>query len=188
MSEIYLDERWVSRAAVLERGSRGARVLHELGVGEGDAVALLLRNDFAFFEAMQAAAAIGAYAVPINWHGKPDEVLYVIGDAQPKVLIAHADLLAAIRSELPAGLAVLVVPTPPEFAERFKISDADARGSLEDQTWQAATDAVPPWDGPTVKLRSSMIYTSGTTGKPKGVKREPATEEQVAANAALLKL
>src|SRR5690606_8350658 len=111
MSRIYLDERWVSRDEVLERGARGARVLHELGVREGDTVALLLRNDFAFFEAMQSAAAVGAYAVPINWHGKPDEVLYVIGDAQPKVLIAHADLLAGIRGELPADLAVMVVPT-----------------------------------------------------------------------------
>src|SRR5690606_5168176 len=104
-----------------------------------------------------------------------------------KVLIAHADLLAGIRGELPADLAVMVVPTPPELAERFKIWDADAQGLAADRIWQTATDAVLPWDGPAVKLRSSMIYTSGTTGKPKGVKREPATAEQVAANAALLK-
>ncbi|GAA5232321.1 AMP-binding protein [Verticiella sediminum] len=187
MASIYLDERSVSREEVLARAARGARLLHEAGVREGDAVALLLRNDFAFFEAMQATAALGAYAVPINWHGKPDEVLYVIGDAQPKVLIAHADLLATVRQELPADLAVFVVPTPPELLERFGLPLAAGRPAPGERAWQAAADACAPWDGPAVKLRSSMIYTSGTTGRPKGVQREPATAEQVAANAALLR-
>lgn len=187
MASIYLDERRVSRDEVLLRAARGARLLHEAGVREGDAVALLLRNDFAFFEAVQATAALGAYAVPINWHGKPDEVLYVIGDAQPRVLIAHADLLATVRRELPAGLSVFVVPTPPELIARFRLLPEVSQPADDERTWQAATDACTPWDGPAVRLRSSMIYTSGTTGRPKGVKREPATAEQVAANAALLR-
>ena len=47
----------------------------------------LLRNDFVFFEVQQAAAALGAYSIPINWHGAPDEILYVLGMRDPKFLL-----------------------------------------------------------------------------------------------------
>ena len=44
--------------------------LGELGVGIGDSIGIVLRNDFAFFEASYAAQRLGAYSVPVNWHGK----------------------------------------------------------------------------------------------------------------------
>ena len=65
---------WVSRADLEDRVLRAATGLRALGVEAGDAVALLLRNDFAFFEASYAAVAIGAYAVPVNWHLTAPEV------------------------------------------------------------------------------------------------------------------
>ena len=80
-ARIILDGRTVDRDAVLQRGQRAASGLHEIGVREGDTIALLLRNDFAFFEAQTAAAAVGAYCVPINWHGRTEEVRYVLDDA-----------------------------------------------------------------------------------------------------------
>jgi len=75
-NRIFLDERSTDREAVLANAARAATGLDAIGVREGDAVALLLRNDFAFIEATQACALIGAYCVPINWHGKPDDVSY----------------------------------------------------------------------------------------------------------------
>ena len=95
---IYLDGRGVPRDEVLRVAQQAAAGFEQIGVREGDTVALLLRNDFAFFEVQQAAAAVGAYGVPINWHGRTDEVTYILEDARPKVLVAHADLLAPIRS------------------------------------------------------------------------------------------
>src|SRR4051812_11482394 len=94
---VYLDGRGVPRDDVLRTGQQAAAGFTALGVEEGDTVALLLRNDFAFFEAQHAAAAVGAYCVPINWHGKTDEIVYVLQDSKPRVLVAHADLLAPIR-------------------------------------------------------------------------------------------
>ena len=111
---IYLDGRGVTRDEVLRVAQQAATGFEQLGVSEGDTVALLLRNDFAFFEVQQAAAAVGAYGVPLNWHGRTEEVIYVLEDAKPKVLVAHADLLAPIRALVPAGIRVFVVPTPPE--------------------------------------------------------------------------
>src|SRR5450432_929957 len=114
VNQIFLDERSTDREAVLANAARAASGLDAIGVREGDAVALLLRNDFAFIEATQACALLGAYCVPINWHGKPDEVSYILDDVKANVLIAHADLIAPLRSNLPPGLTVLVVPTPNE--------------------------------------------------------------------------
>jgi long-chain acyl-CoA synthetase len=183
---IYLDERAVPRDEVLLQGRRAATGLAALGVGEGDFVALLLRNDFAFFEAQQAAAALGAYCVPINWHGKADEVRYILDDARPKVLVAHADLIAPLREALPAGLQLLVVPTPPEVQQRYGIAPELAQPRPGDTVWPAWCAGFEPWSGPAMRSRATMIYTSGTTGHPKGVKREPATPEQAAAYVALI--
>ena len=183
---IYLDERAMTRDALLLQASRAATGFDALGIGDGDCVALLLRNDFAFFEGQQAAAALGAYCVPINWHGKPEEVLYVLGDARPKVLVAHADLIAPLRDRLPDGLQLLVVPTPPEVQQRYGISDALTQPLAGDLRWDDWCAGFEPWDGPPKRSRATMIYTSGTTGHPKGVKRDAATPEQAAAYVALI--
>ncbi len=185
-ARILLDERGVDRDAVLLQGRRAAAGLHALGVREGDVIALLLRNDFAFFEAQTAAAAIGAYCVPINWHGRAEEVRYVLDDARPKVLVAHADLLAPLRGSLPAGTTVLVVPTPPEIAGRYALAPGAAQPQPGDTVWPEWAAGFEPWAGPPLRARASMIYTSGTTGHPKGVRRDPATPEQTAAYAKML--
>ena len=178
---IYLDDRPVEREAVLLQARRAATGLHGLGVREGDTIALLMRNDFAFFEAQQAAAALGAYCVPINWHGKAEEVLYVLGDARPRVLVAHADLVAPLRGLLPAGMQLLVVPTPAEVARRYQLAAELTQALPGDTRWPEWAAGFEPWAGPPLRTRATMIYTSGTTGHPKGVRRDAATPEQAAA-------
>jgi long-chain acyl-CoA synthetase len=178
---IYLDGRGVARDDVLRVAQQAATGFEQIGVKEGDTVALLLRNDFAFFEVQQAAAAVGAYGVPLNWHGKSDEVLYVLQDARPKVLVAHADLLAPIRSQVPAGIQVFVVPTPQEITSRYGISEALAQPAAGETVWGEWAGQFEPLKAPPKRNRATMIYTSGTTGRPKGVKREPATPEQTQA-------
>src|SRR3546814_5602282 len=56
---------------VRERGLRAAAALKSLGIGSGDAVATLLRNDYPFIELSLAAQHIGAYLTPINRHSSP---------------------------------------------------------------------------------------------------------------------
>ena len=183
---IYLDDRGMTRTEVLERAARAARGLAALGIQEGDAVALLLRNDFAFLEVQQAAASVGAYGVPINWHGKADEVGYILDDARPKVLVGHADLLAPLRDRIPPCITVLVVPTPPELQSRYAIASEVAAALPGDTVWGDWLAGFAPWDGPPKRSRATMIYTSGTTGQPKGVKRDAATSEQSAAYVRLI--
>lgn len=182
---IYLDGRGMARDEVLRVAQQAAAGFEQLGVQEGDTVALLLRNDFAFFEVQQAAAAAGAYGVPLNWHGRTEELIYVLEDAKPKVLVAHADLLEPIRALVPANIRVFVVPTPPEIQAHYDVPAALAQPRPGDTVWRDWAQRFEPLQAPPRRSRATMIYTSGTTGHPKGVKRQPATPEESKAYAEL---
>src|SRR5712672_4486345 len=110
-----------AHAEVEGRAARIAGGLQGLGVKPGDSVCILMRNDIAFLEAAYAAMRLGAYAVPVNWHFKPEEINYVLKDSGTSVLIAHADMLHQLREAIPSGVTVLSVPTPPEILSNYKI-------------------------------------------------------------------
>ena len=104
--QIISGERRLGQAELAGRAARAASGFTALGFGEDSAVAIMLRNDFAFFEAAMGAALIGAYAVPINWHFKDDETGNIIRRCSARALIIHADLLpgiAAAACAVPAG-------------------------------------------------------------------------------------
>jgi long-chain acyl-CoA synthetase len=177
-AELVSGERTLTAAAFDERVLRAASGFAALGLRPGDCAALLLRNDFAFMEASLAAVRLGAYAVPINWHFKADEVAYILADCAARVLVAHADLLAGVAHAIPAGLPVLVVETPPEILSGYGIAPERGHPLSGSVGWEAWLARYGVWQGAPQLPPASMIYTSGTTGRPKGVRRKPATPEQ----------
>jgi len=174
------DRRW-SRAEVLDGSRRAASAVDSLGVGTGDSVAILLRNDVAFFTATLAARSLGAYAVPVNWHWRTAEIQHVLADSGAKALIVHADLVPEAERALPPGVPMLVVATPPELAEAFGVSPQECGVPAGATDWSEWIAGFEPWSGERRGAAVSMIYTSGTTGKPKGVRRSPFTAEQAVA-------
>ncbi len=177
---IISGDRRRSHAEIADRAARIAGGLHKLGVRQGDSVCILMRNDISFIEAAYATMRLGAYAVPVNWHFKPEEINYILKDSGTSVLIGHADMLHPLSAVIPAGVSVFSVPTPPEILANYKI-DRDqlaTPGFARDfETWIAEQ---APYDGPAVPQPQNMIYTSGTTGNPKGVRRKAPTPEQAA--------
>jgi long-chain acyl-CoA synthetase len=170
-------ERLLSRAQLGDRVLRAAAGFDALGVGQGVSVALLMRNDFAFFEVSLAAIRLGAYAVPINWHFKADEVGYILRDCDARVLVVHRDLLPAIQEAIPEGTACLVVQTPPEVCASYRIDPALARVPSGATDWDRWIESHAPHQGAPRRPTYSMIYTSGTTGNPKGVRRHAPNPE-----------
>jgi long-chain acyl-CoA synthetase len=164
-------EREVSREAIFVRAGRAASGFAALGVGAGDAIAVVLRNDFPFFEASYAAQRLGAYCVPVNWHGKTPEIGYVIRDCGAKAVLAHSDLLPQVAPAVPEGVPLLVVPTPPEIAAADSIPPQQCQVPGSARLWDGWLAAFAPLPEGTPGAISSMIYTSGTTGHPKGVER-----------------
>jgi long-chain acyl-CoA synthetase len=74
-------DRRISAEQMTNRVARAATVLETHGVTPNDHVAVMLRNDFAFFEASYATQTLGAVAVPINWHYKGNEVGFILRDS-----------------------------------------------------------------------------------------------------------
>jgi long-chain acyl-CoA synthetase len=166
---LYFDGREVPQAAFRDAVLRAAGGLERLGVGEGDVVCLMLRNNPAYLEAIFGARRLGAYTCPINWHFKAEEAGWILADSGARALVAEPDLYEEVRAGVPPGVAVVL-----------------ADGGIDAPQWRAWLAAQPPHAGPERTARYSMPYTSGTTGRPKGVRRIPPAAGQAAHAASVL--
>ncbi|WP_228764671.1 AMP-binding protein [Limnohabitans sp. Rim11] len=165
-------KRKLSIESLWHRGSCLASALRDKGVTQDSAVALLLRNDLPFLEAMVATSILGAYAVPINWHLMPQEVEYILRDSGAKALIAHADLYRSIAHVVPTGVATIVASTPESIRSAYEVSvDACIVPATALDIDVVIDGSQPLHDRSRVGSRGSIVYTSGTTGRPKGVRR-----------------
>jgi long-chain acyl-CoA synthetase len=178
MGEIISGQRRLTTAELTEHAARAARGLKSLGVGRGDVVALMLRNDLPFFEASIAAGLIGAYPTPANWHATAEEARYIFENSGAKVIVVHADMLPPIRAAIPNSATVLVVETPPEIAAAYGVAPDACAPPADLPAWGAWLEGFAPWDAPPEAAPGTIIYTSGTTGHPKGVRRAPPTPQQ----------
>ena len=142
---IISGERHLTGGALRQRALRAASALHDIGVWQGDIVALLLRNDFACFEATLGAMQLGASTVPINWHLTADEIGYILDDCGAKVLIGHADLLSEGVLAVASEIEVIAVPTPDEIADAYGIEYADREARLPIPCWDRLIEGYPAW-------------------------------------------
>jgi acyl-CoA synthetase (AMP-forming)/AMP-acid ligase II len=142
-----------------ERVNKLANALRRLDLQKGDRIGILQVNCPQYLEAYFAAAKIGAIFVPLNFRAKADELAYMIGNAEAKVLLAGArylDMLQAIMPALP-------------FVKNFisideRLAESPFYEDLISSSAPEATAADIEDDDVTV-----LMYTAGTTGRPKGV-------------------
>jgi long-chain acyl-CoA synthetase len=146
-----------------ERVDAIARGLAALGVGPGDAVALMLVNRPEFHLADTAALHLGALTVSIYNTLPPADIAYILRDSGANVLITEAAFMGAIRkarAESPLEHVVVVDGDAGEDAITLaEVESARAHGTHGEGRWRD----VGPDD------LAVVIYTSGTTGPPKGV-------------------
>lgn len=160
---------------VRDRAARLATALDGAGIGRGDRIAIVMRNEVAFLEVTLAAGLIGAVPVPINWHWTGDDLAHALADSRAVLVVVHTDLLPAVRQRAGEGVAILEAAVPPEVVEAYGMAAPTVTGDLpllED--WSTSPE---PWSRPSPAAPMSVIYTSGTTGRAKGVLRDPIAEE-----------
>ncbi|WP_418907596.1 long-chain-fatty-acid--CoA ligase [Glutamicibacter endophyticus] len=134
-----------------------AGALRDAGVGPGDRVALLMPNVTDFARVYYAVLSLGAIAVPIHALLKRQEISYVLEDAEAKVLICAAPLLAEGTAGAQAsGVPVFSVLAPTELGT----------DRLEERA--AASTPIDTYLPRHPEDIATILYTSGTTGKPKG--------------------
>jgi acyl-CoA synthetase (AMP-forming)/AMP-acid ligase II len=152
------------------RANRLAHHLRNAGVGPGDRVALFLRNDAAYLEAMLAAFSLRAIPVNINHRYTGEELLYLMDDSGSVALLVHETLTGAVAS-MPGGVAglrtLLVVDDPEPSTVEGEVADLPGARPYEDALAAASPEPV------VTEGRSGddtyLMYTGGTTGRPKGV-------------------
>jgi long-chain acyl-CoA synthetase len=146
-----------------ERVDALAGGLAKLGVKRGDTVALMLSNRPEFHLCDLAAMMLGAAPFSIYNTYTPEQIQYLVSDADAKVLICEQQYLPQVREarrSLPDLEYVIVVDGE---APLGTLALSQVEGSNPDFDVDASVAQIQSTDVLT------LIYTSGTTGPPKGV-------------------
>ncbi len=144
-----------------ERSARLAAFLAQR-LGEGEAIAILLSNRLAYFEACFGARRAGLYYVPVSTHLTSGELAYILQDSGARVLITEA-----------------------QFAGVLDALDARRRDAVETLFVDAPDYAAIVAHGPVPALPERAMgldfaYSSGTTGRPKGIRHALSGDKELA--------
>jgi fatty-acyl-CoA synthase len=181
-------DRLVTAAALDEESRRVAQGLHDLGVREGDRVAVWLPNVPAWPACFFAAARLGAIVVAVNTRFRSNEIADIVGRSGAKVLIywpgyRGIDFDGILRDagvpalkELQAIVAYGEPGDPP--------MDHSALGKPITAYADLAACAPFPHDHARPDLGCLIFTTSGTTKLPKFVLHHQASMAGHAAEAA----
>ncbi|MCX8073101.1 MAG: AMP-binding protein [Candidatus Binatia bacterium] len=161
---VWSPERQLSYATLYRRANQLAHALRAAGVGQGDAVALVMHNRVEWLEAMQAVGKLGARVLPIGYRAKGPEIAYLLNDAGARILIAENSLAAEVDAALAeAGLTRAV-----------SVWVVGAEHPWRGESYEASLAAQPEWEAGDFLPGGGfdvLVYTSGTTGRPKAVDR-----------------
>ncbi len=163
---------WAETADEIEALALG---LLDLGVAEGDFVAIIGRNRPYLYWSMVAVQMCGAVPVPLYQDAVAEEMAYVLGHCGARFVIAgdqeQVDKVIEVQDQLenfqqmiyldPRGLRKYDHSKLHQYAE-VQATGREKRAALEPE--MAARIGRLDYDSTCV-----MLYTSGTTGKPKGV-------------------
>jgi acyl-CoA synthetase (AMP-forming)/AMP-acid ligase II len=122
--------------------------LDELGVRQGERVAVVSHNSARLLTAFFGVSAYGRLLVPVNFRLNADEVSYIVDHSGASVVL--------IDPELDESLAK--VSARHRFVIGKEADDALLRFDVEPAPWTPDENAT-----------ASINYTSGTTARPKGV-------------------
>src|SRR5260221_4942339 len=128
-----------------------ALALDELGVSQGERVAIVSPNAARFQIAFFGVSGYGRVLVPINYRLNADEIGYIVEHSGASVLLVDPESDKALQEVTPKHRIVL---DGEDDAGLF----AEAPDGAEPAPWAPDEDAT-----------ASINYTSGTTARPKGV-------------------
>lgn len=146
---------------IVDQLSKG--LLHQ-GIGKGDKVALMSANRPEWNFCDFATAQLGVALVPLYPTLSEQDLSFIIGDSEVKLIFAGtAELYAKVRTALDEKQLDIPVYTLDQIdgANHWRLLVEE--GKNNDTDLQPYRDAVEPDD------MLTLIYTSGTTGTPKGV-------------------
>lgn len=154
------DGRDRSWADLKGRVARMAGALRQLGVSEGDRVAILALNQDRYTEYFFAVWWAGGVVVPLNTRWSAVENAYSLNDSGARVLFvdkAYLGMVPTIREKAGSVDTLVCLDTDACPEGMYDYEDLIRRAAPVDDAFRCEDDLA------------GLFYTGGTTGFPKGV-------------------
>jgi len=156
---IAFEGKGLTYAQMNERVNQLANALSKLGGGKGDRIGILQVNCHQYIESYFATAKLGAIFVPLNFRAKAEELSYMIGNAEVKILLVggrYLDLAEAALSQLKTVQQCISIDS--HRGSMIYYEDLINSSSSDELLCEIGDEDI-----------TILMYTSGTTGRPKGV-------------------
>ena len=150
-------------ADLTDRARRLAGALRRLGAKPGDRVATLCWNHYQHLEAYFGVPLMGGVLHTLNLRLHPDELAFIVSDADDQVVIVDESLLPLwniVGPQTRVRNAIVVAG-----ASAGAVPDA----YLDYESLVTTAEPLSDLPDPDERAAAAMCYTTGTTGKPKGV-------------------
>ena len=148
------------------RARRLARSLARLGVKPDDRVATLAWNGYRHFELYYAVSGSGAIVHTINPRLFHDQLIYIVNDAEDKIVFFDLTFTPLVEKLAPKCACVKQWVA---LTDRAHLPQAAIPGLACYEDLVAAERDDFDWPEFDENTAAGLCYTSGTTGNPKGV-------------------